>query len=195
MKFYPPKISKRFYTPENAGKAENCNAVGTGASFVCGTFVRFRLDIDTQTKKIRKAKFKSNGCGFAIAAADVLTEKIVGRHLTKLHGFDKVELETELNTQIENFPDNRTHCREMCFDALQSALADFRAFQIEEFTGEKALICTCFAVSEDEIEKVIIEHSAETIEDVSAVCNAGTGCGSCQFLIQELIDIKLSESV
>lgn len=195
MSFYPEKINRRFYAPRNAGKAENANSVGTGASFVCGTFVRFFLDIDTETKEIRQAKFKSNGCGFAIAAADVLAKKIAGKHLTELHGLDKNELKTKIETELEKFPGNRTHCAEICFEALQGALADFRAFQIEEFAGEKALICTCFGVSEETIEKVIAENAAERVEEVGEVCHAGTGCGSCQFLIQELIDVYKGKSV
>ncbi len=193
--FYPEKINERFYAPKNAGNAEKTNAAGTGASFVCGTFVRFFLHIDVQTKEIREAKFKSNGCGFAIAAAEVLTEKIAGKHLTELHGLDKNELKTELEMELENFPEARKHCLEICFEALQSALADFRAFQIEEFAGEKALICTCFGVSEERIEKVIAENQTQTVEEVGEICNAGTGCGSCQFLIQEILDDALRGQV
>jgi bacterioferritin-associated ferredoxin len=141
------------------------------------------------------AKFKSSGCGFAVAAADVLTEKILDCRLTDLHGLDKNELKGEIETRLEEFPEHRAHCREMCFDALRAALADFRSFQIEEFAGEKLLICTCFGVSEEEIEKVIEEYQAVSVEEVSDVCNAGTGCGSCQFLIQEMIDIYWTENV
>ena len=195
MSFYPEKINRRFYAPRNAGKAANANSVGTGASFVCGTFVRFFLDIDRQTKEIKDAKFKSNGCGFATAAADVLAEKIIGRHLTELHGLDKNELKTKLEAELEKFPESRSHCPEICLEALQGALADFRAFQLEEFAGEKALICTCFGVSEETIEKAIAGHSAETVEEVGEICNAGTGCGSCQFLIQELLDVYHSENL
>ena len=88
------------------------------------------------------------------------------------------------------FPTHRRACLEICVDALQQAFADFRALQLEEFAGEKALICTCFGISEETIEKIIAESQAETVEEISAICNAGTGCGSCQFLIQELIDAR-----
>ena len=192
MDFYPKPINERFSAPKRAGKAEKTNAVGTGAAFVCGSFVRFYLEIDANTKEIRDAKFKSNGCGFAIAAADVLAEKIVGRKLVELHGLS--ELQTEIEAELGKFDENRRHCLEICVDAVHQAFADFRALQIEEFAGEKALICTCFGVSEETIEKVIAENQTETVEEIGAVCNAGTGCGSCQFLIQELIDIYWNES-
>jgi NifU-like protein len=190
VSFYPPKINERFSAPENAGEPESANAVGAGASFVCGTFVRFYLDIDVATKQIREAKFQSNGCGFVIAAADVLAKQIAGRKLTELHGLGDDELRAEIETSLEPFPAGRKHCAKVCFEALHSAFADFRRHQVEEFAGEKALICTCFGVSEEFIEKLIADNSLETVEEVTDICGAGGGCGSCQFLIQELIDVE-----
>lgn len=192
--FYPDKINALFSAPRAAGKVLKTNAVGAGASFVCGSFVRFFLEIDVQTKEIREARYKTNGCGFMIAAAEVLTEKIGGRRLTELHGLNHAELFDRIETELGEFPAPRRHCAEICFDALQSALADFRSFQLEEFTGEKALICTCFGVSEETIEQAIAETQAETVEEIGEICSAGTGCGSCQFLIRELIDIYEREN-
>lgn len=194
MSFYPSKINRRFQNPRNAGKARRTNAVGTGASFICGSFVRFYLEIDAATKEIRDAKYKTNGCGFAIASAEVLTEKIVGQKLTELHGLNHADLLGQIEIELDEFSANRRHCAEICFDALHAALADFRALQLEEFAGEKALICTCFGISEETIEKTIAETCAETIEEVGAICNAGTGCGSCRFLIQELLDVYEREN-
>lgn len=195
MNYYPPKISKHFHAPKSSGKAGNANAIGTGASFVCGAFVRFSLRIEIETKEILEAKFKTNGCGFLIAAADVLAEKINGKKLTELHGLDESELQKEIESELEKFPEGRKHCAEICLDALHQAFSDFRAFQIEEFAGEKALICTCFGVSEDTIEKVIAGNSLGTVEQVTDACNAGGGCGSCQFLIQEMIDVYWNEKI
>jgi len=193
-KFYPGKISDLFSAPKRAGKAAETNAVGTGASFICGSFVRIFLEIDAVTKKIREARYKTNGCGFTIAAAEVLAEKIVGQKLTELHGLDHAEFLGKIESALGEFSADRRHCAEICFDALQAAFGDFRALQIEEFAGEKALICTCFGISEDTIQSVISESRAETVEEVGDVCNAGTGCGSCRFLIQELIDIQRLET-
>ena len=195
MSYYPEKISERFYAAKRAGKDEKSNAVGTGASFVCGTFVRFFLEIDAETKEIKDAKYKSNACGFAIAAAEVLAETICGKKLTELHGLENAELKTEIETALGLFPDGRTHCAEICFDALHAALNDFRSIQIEEFTGEKALICTCFGVSEEEIETIIEKNAVETVEEVTSICNAGGGCGSCVMLIRELIDVYQNENL
>ena len=194
MSFYPNKINEKFFNPRNAGKFEKANAVGTGASFVCGSFVRFYLHIDLAAKQITEAKYKTDGCGFLIAAAEVLAEKIIGEKLTELHGLDRNALRRLIETELESFPSGRNHCPEICLDALQQTFLNFRNAQIEEFTGEKALICTCFSVSEETIEKVIAENRIETIEQVTAICNAGGGCGSCEFLIREMIDVYWNES-
>jgi len=188
VSFYPEKINEHFAAPERVGKPPRTNAVGTGVGLVCGSFFRVFLEIDVPTKEIRDARYKTNGCGFAIAAGEVLTAKIVGRKLTELHGLNHAEFIRPIENALGEFPADKKHCAEMCFDALEGAFGDFRALQIEEFAGEKALICTCFGVSEETIERVITETRAESVEEVGAACNAGTGCGSCQFLIQEILD-------
>lgn len=188
-KFYPENISARFQAPRNIGGATGANAVGTSATFVCGAVLRLSLRIKKDTKEIVEAKFKTNGCGYLIASADVLTERIVGRKLNELHGLDQDILQNGIEVELGHFENHRGHCLNLCLDTLQYAFADFRRVQIEEFTGEKALICTCFGVSEETIENLIEEKSLATVQDVTDACNAGGGCGSCQPLIQEIIDV------
>lgn len=195
MSFYPEKISEKFHAPKNVGKVANANAVGTSATFVCGAILRLTLRIETNTKEILDARFQTNGCGFLIASADVLTEKIIGKRLIELHGLDKQNLQTEIESELGTFENHRRHCLDLTLDALQNSFADFRARQIEEFAGEKALICTCFGVSEETIEHLIKEKSLETVEGITDVCNAGGGCGSCQPLIQEIIDTVWREEI
>jgi NifU-like protein len=188
MSFYPQKVNLRFSRPENVGVVVKANATGKWVSFLCGVAVRFSLQIDEETKEIIAAKFKTNGCGFVIASADFICEKIIGQKLTGLHGLE--DLESELKSEFEEFPEDRKHCSDICFDAVQNALAEYRTSQIEEWSGEKALICTCFGVSEERIENEIKLNNLATVEEVGDVCNAGTGCGSCQPLIQEILDTK-----
>lgn len=188
MKFYPPKISERVNQPENAGAAVDANAVGTNATFVCAAVLRFSLRVEPATKEIREARFKTNGCGYVVAAAESLARLILNRHLNELHQFDESNLRAAIETDLETFPENRAHCLKLALDALRGAFADFRRRQIEEFAGERALICTCFGVSEDRIENLVKEKSLRSIEQVTEQCSAGGGCGSCQPLIQEIID-------
>ncbi|MDQ6787027.1 MAG: iron-sulfur cluster assembly scaffold protein [Acidobacteriota bacterium] len=194
MSFYPEKINEKIRSPRSVDKLASANGVGTGANFVCGTFVRFFLRIETETKEIVEAKYKTGGCGFVIAAAEVLCAQVKGRKLVELHGLDKSILTENVENELGEFPDKRVHCLEICLDSLQSAFANFRAAQIEEFAGEKALICTCFGVSEDTIENLIQEKSLETVEEITANCSAGGGCGSCQPLIQDILDVYWREN-
>ena len=188
MSFYPEKISEKFYAPQRAGKAEGANAVGTEASFVCGSAIRFTLLIEKETKEILAARYQTSGCGFLIAAAETLAQRIAGKKLIELHGLDHAQLQRQIESELGKFPANRLHCLHLCLDGVHSALADFRAAQLEEFTGEKALICTCFGVSEETIERVARENSLETVEQIIEICNAGGGCGSCQPLIQDILE-------
>ena len=189
MSFYPPEIDEKFKNPRRAGKIADADAAGAGASFVCGTFARFFLTIDADAKQITDTAYQSDGCGFAVAAAEILARLVVGKKLTELHGSNKNELLAEIETRLGVFPAERRHCAEICLDALHAALADYRVRRVEEFTGEKILICSCFGISEETIESVIAANELTTVEEVGDSCNAGTGCGSCQMLIAELIDV------
>jgi NifU-like protein len=188
VSFYPSEISEKFRAPRYAGKIEGANARATEASFVCGAAVRFALLIEKESKEILAARYQTSGCGFLIAAAEILAESVNRQKLIELHGLDHAELERQIENRLGEFPANRRHCMHLCLDALQAALADFRAAQLEEFTGEKALVCTCFGVSEETIERAIEENSLETVEQVIDVCRAGGGCGSCQPLIQDILE-------
>ena len=195
MSYYPPKVAERFCAPRCAGRARDANAVGTGATFICGAVVRFTLRIDPAEKEIREAKFQTSGCGYAVAAAETIARRITGKHLAELHGLDKIDLRREIEGELGAFEETRRHCLELALEALEGAFGDYRAAQLEEWAGEKALICTCFGVSEETIESVIESEAVETVEEVAAACNAGGGCGSCRFLIQEMIDVYWSERV
>lgn len=186
--YYPPKITERAASPKHAGKGPATAATGTGVGLTCGSFVRFHLTIDTATNEIVNVTFTTNGCGFAIAFADLLAERITGMNLTGLHGLDGSEFHEGLIAELGEFPAGRGHCPEIGLEALRLALADFRALRLDEFRGEKALICTCFGVSEEKIDGVISELSLRTVEEVGDACNAGSGCGSCRMLIQEMLD-------
>ncbi|MGQ0541633.1 MAG: iron-sulfur cluster assembly scaffold protein [Blastocatellia bacterium] len=187
MSFYPLKIHQRFLSPVNTGKTESSDAAGTAASFECGSFVRIFLWVDAESKGIANVRFLTNGCGFMIAAADVIADYLKGKRLSDLHGLSNSELGNIVADELDSFPSGRTQCRNLVLDALRSTFAEYRARVIEEFTGEKALICTCFGVTEETIINVINETHATNIDEVSAQCNAGSGCGSCQMLIRELI--------
>lgn len=179
-------------SPQNVGRAENENAAGRAAAFVCGVNIRFSLLI-SGGGEIESARFTTNGCGYMIAAADMVAEWSTGKHLKDLHGLEAAR-KIGIGKSCEPLPDPRRHCRETALEALKEALAEYRRRLIKEFTGEETLICSCFGVSEEKLLEAIREHSAQNVADVGEICNAGRGCGSCRMLIQELIDLQ-SEGV
>ncbi|MEO6051346.1 MAG: iron-sulfur cluster assembly scaffold protein [Pyrinomonadaceae bacterium] len=185
---YPEKIAKRLARLTYAGRRAENNATGTEANFGCGCFVRFSLAIDVENAVVADAAFWSNGCGFMLAAADLLAESVINKRLVDLHGLAADELSIVVSNDLGVFPDERLACADACIKGLRSAFADFRAHQIEEFRGEKALICTCFGVTQETIEMCIHENSLDSVDDVTGICNAGGGCGSCRMLIQEMLD-------
>jgi NifU-like protein len=188
MAYYPREIAERFRSPRYAGRVSGSNAVGTSASFQCGCFARISLAIRAETKTIYAAGFQSNGCGFMIAAADVIAERLSGTELTDLHSLDENEFIEDAEADLGAFPTGRRQCIHVVLEAVRAALANYRALLVEEFRGEKAMVCTCFGVSEDTVESFISANSPDSVDEVTAACRAGAGCGSCRMLIQEMID-------
>lgn len=188
MSFYPPKVQTRCDSPLNSGLADNENARGTDASFVCGSFVRFSIRIEPETKLVTSAAFQTNGCGYMTAAADILAEAVKQRHLGDLHGLGEGDLRVLVDRSLGSFKQSRQECTDCSIRAIQAAFADYRMRQINDFGGYQALVCSCFGVSRKTIEHTIELNSLITLEEVSNACNAGSGCGSCRMLIQEMLD-------
>ena len=188
LSIYPPKIHNRVVKVQKAGLIEKPDAFATEASFVCGSFVSLSLHIDRESSEILDAKYRTNGCGFMVAACEVVTEYLVSRHVPELHCDRPDELLKHLANELGTFPEGRGHCSAVVVDALKSALGQYREKLIDEYRGERALICTCFGIDEDTIENCIAENGLTTVTDVIDRCRAGGGCGSCQPIIQELID-------
>jgi NifU-like protein len=90
--------------------------------------------------------------------------------------------------EFEGIDASRKTCLALAASALISALQEYSNAAREEWVGEEALICTCFFVSERTIEHEIQDRGLTTISEVTRVCSAGGGCGSCHQLIQEIID-------
>jgi NifU-like protein len=123
-----------------------------------------------------------------LASADILTEAIEGCELADLHGLDSEILTVTIEDAIGILPSERRQCADVCIDALHAAFARHRSSQIDEFRGEKALICTCFGVTEEMIDDLIGSGKPRSVDEVTAACRAGGGCGSCRMLIQEMLD-------
>lgn len=175
-----------------SGEHNDATAVGA-AAFECGSTVRFSIDIEEASKTIRRISYSSNGCGFTVAAAEAIAAETRGKSLTELHGSQ--DLEDMVADALGDICPNRRHCIDLSASAFRLALSNFRQRSVDEFQGETALICTCFGISEETVLEVIERTSAVDTAQVSAACRAGSGCGSCRMLIQELIDASLSKDI
>src|SRR4051794_7317915 len=103
MPIYPDQINKIAGKPAFAGKLARKDAIATAASFECGSFIRFELaEIEG---KIGLA-YLTNGCGFLVAAADIISEELGARPLSELHGLDDDELAALIQNRLgQKFPD------------------------------------------------------------------------------------------
>jgi NifU-like protein len=181
---YPEAVKAYLAKAVRRERCVNANAKGNAATFLCGVSITFSLHIENE--RVESAYFVSNGCGFVIANAELICELIAGVKLVELEGLAPIE--SKAARLFADVSGEREHCRHLCFDAVQNALADYRSGQLSLWNGEEALICTCFGVSEKAVENAVLNSKTRTVEEVGRSCNAGTGCGSCQPLIEEIID-------
>lgn len=182
MSYYPDRINEHFLKPRNVGQMEDAEAEGSAGSFLCGATLRLTLRINEQ--RIADAKFRATGCGFLIASASVLTETIKDLGLSRAATLP----ESAITDWFDEFPPDRQHCARLCHEALNAALANYHNTAREEWTGDEALICTCFGVSEKTIERAIEAQRCYTINEVTRACNAGGGCQSCHPLIVDILE-------
>ncbi len=174
-----------FFNPANVGDVAEPNHIGRSASFECGATIRLSLQVDL-SQRISDAKFRAAGCSVLVAAASFLTARVKG--MTTGEAASLVQLHDLVNEEIDPVEPNREHCSALACEALINAIAEYSDSIRDEWTGDEALICTCFGVSERVIEQEVRSRSLITIEEVTRACNAGAGCRSCYPLIQDILD-------
>ncbi len=181
---YTQKTVDHFLNPRNVGEIEEPDGVGEVGSLACGDALRltFKLGPDG---RINDVKFKTFGCASAIASSSALTEMVKGMTLEEA---EKVT-NKDIAEYLGGLPEQKMHCSVMGREALEVAIANYRGLgdgKKHELEGE--VICHCFGVTRDVIERVVRENSLQTIEEVTHYCKAGGGCESCHGKIKEIID-------
>lgn len=177
------ELADHFFNPRNVGDAGEPSFVGRAASLTCGAHVRLSIQVD-ENKLVSQARFRAVGCNILVAAASMLTEKVQGLTTADaaVIGQDPVALADRIGS-IES-----VRCVGLAWDALVDAIRAFSDAARDDWSGDEALICTCFFVSERTIENEIRSRGLATVAEVTNACNAGGGCGSCHQLIQEILE-------
>ncbi|MFZ2149007.1 MAG: Fe-S cluster assembly protein NifU [Sedimentisphaerales bacterium] len=180
---YTDKVKDHFFNPRNIGEIEDPDGVGEVGSLACGDALKLTFKLDANGR-IADAKFKTFGCASAIATSSVLTEMIKGLTLD--------EAATVTNKDIADYlgglPEQKMHCSVMGREALEAAIENYQSGGRKKHELEGNVICTCFGVTDKEIERVIRENNLTTVEEVTNYCKAGGGCGGCQGEIEKIIE-------
>jgi nitrogen fixation protein NifU and related proteins len=120
---YSDKVLDHYSNPRNVGKMDsNSSEVGTGmvGAPACGDVMRLQIKV-AEDGTIIDAKFKTYGCGSAIASSSLLTEWVKGRTLYEAASIRNTEIAEELA-----LPPVKIHCSVLAEDAIKSAVADYR---------------------------------------------------------------------
>jgi nitrogen fixation NifU-like protein len=120
---YNKTVLDHFQNPRNLSEMKNPDAVGMGASQVCGDVMTLFLSISDG--RVKDASYKTMGCGAAIASGSILTELLKGKSLKDAESVTKDTLVTALG----GLPAIKMHCPELAMEALKSAFADYRRRQ------------------------------------------------------------------
>ena len=117
---YSEKVMDHFQNPRNVGEIEDASGVGTVGNAKCGDIMRMFLDID-ENGIIREAKFKTFGCGAAVATSSMATELVKGKTIQEaLQVTNKAVMEA-----LDGLPPVKVHCSLLAEEAIHAALWDY----------------------------------------------------------------------
>lgn len=117
---YSEKVMDHFKNPRNVGEIENASGVGTVGNAKCGDIMRIYLDID-ENQVVKEAKFKTFGCGAAVATSSMATELIKGKTVQQaLEITNKAVMEA-----LDGLPPVKVHCSLLAEEAIHAALWDY----------------------------------------------------------------------
>jgi NifU-like protein len=184
---YSEKVMDHFLNPRNVGEIADPDGVGEVGSISCGDALRLSFKLDAEGR-IAEAKFKTFGCGSAIASSSILTEMLIGKTLEEAARVGNEDIAREL----DGLPREKMHCSVMGREAFEAAMIDYYKRQGRgvpcTMLSQGVMICHCFSVTRDTIREAIAQNRLETVEDVTHYTKAGGGCGDCQHDIQHLLE-------
>jgi nitrogen fixation NifU-like protein len=120
---YSPQLIDHYENPRNVGKFEIDDTVGTGmvGAPACGDVMKLQIKVDPITGIIQDARFKTYGCGSAIASSSLVTEWVKGRTLEEAGSIRNSQIAEELA-----LPPVKIHCSILASDAIAAAITDYK---------------------------------------------------------------------
>lgn len=123
---YSEKVMDHFSNPRNVGEIENASGTGMVGNPACGDIMKLTIKIEEGV--ITDVKFKTFGCGAAIATSSIVTELVKGK------GLDEAEQISNQSVAdaLDGLPPVKMHCSNLAADALHAAIEDYRKKQLEK---------------------------------------------------------------
>lgn len=117
---YTEKVMDHFMNPRNVGEIDNADGVGEVGNAKCGDIMRIYLDVEGDI--IKDVKFKTFGCGAAVATSSMVTEMVKGKTLDEARAITNAAVAEAL----DGLPPAKMHCSNLAADALHEAIKDYQ---------------------------------------------------------------------
>ncbi len=185
---YSQKVCELMNNPKNMGEITEEEAKAMGAKLIiadfgaesCGDAVRLYWAVDEKTDTIVEAKFKSFGCGTAIASSDTMVELCKGKSIDEAVKITNIDVEKAMRDTPDTpaVPAQKMHCSVMAYDVIKKAASLYKGVDMASFEDE-IIVCECARVSLSTLREVIRLNDLTTVEQVTDYTKAGAFCKSC----------------
>jgi len=185
---YSNKVTDLMNNPQNMGEITEEEAKEMGARLIvadfgaesCGDAVRLYWAVDPNTDRILSSKFKSFGCGTAIASSDTMAELCKGKTVDEAVKITNIDVEKAMRDEPDTpaVPPQKMHCSVMAYDVIKKAAAQYKGVDIGSFE-EEVIVCECARVTLSTLKEVIRLNELTTVEQITDYTKAGAFCKSC----------------
>lgn len=185
---YSNQVIHRMDNPTHQGEITEEMAKQMGGKLIvadfgaesCGDAVRLYWCVNEETDVILDSKFKSFGCGTAIASSDAMAELCVGKKVQDAVKITNIDVEKALrdHPDVPAVPPQKMHCSVMAYDVIKKAAGTYLDVDMESFE-EELIVCECARVSLGTIQEVIKLNDLTTVEQITDYTKAGAFCKSC----------------
>jgi len=190
--FYTDVVKDHFFNPRNFmhedANEEDYNAIGKVGSPACGDELRVWMKVDPETEKILDFRWKTFGCGSAIASTSMASVMVTENEGMTLEEARKIKPQ-DIMSRLGGLPQRKFHCSVLCDKALRDAINDFyrRTEQFDKIVTESSrIIDPVSKVTDKDIEEAVLEGALD-LEKVQQKTKVGIGNPSCLPAVEELI--------